>query len=115
MKVYSTPIEFAEPDYRNYNSDAERQREEQHQEAVKQWLLDNGYTGPRTGEIARFGVADGYASYMFADGGRRSALIHLPYGDAWHYPHIEHLPKKAIIEQLDLQKKREAFFARKRA
>ena len=105
MKVYGIPKEVAypEPDYANYDFDRERRREDAHRKTLKKWLKDNGYKGKRTGEIARFPMADGYACYMLADG-RRSALIHLPYGDAWHYRDVEFLPKKEVLRRIDADK-----------
>jgi hypothetical protein len=103
MKVFECPLEcaFAEPDYRNYDTRNEEAREKQHRARLKQFLIDSGYTGPYTGRVAYFGVADGNAAYMLADGRGKfgsSFLIHLPYGDAYHCQGIQHFPKKAIIK-----------------
>lgn len=113
MKVYGLPegIKY-EPDYRNYNYDAERNRENEVKAEVKAWLVKEGYTGPLTGEIASFGVADGYANYMFADAGRRSCLIHLPFGDAYQLPYIERLTKADIVQNIERGKRMDAIFGR---
>lgn len=117
MKVYSVPeaVPFAEPDYANYDYEKEQAREQAHQEALKQHLIDMGYTGKHTGGIARFGVADGCAQYMLADGNGRygpSFLVHLPYGDAWNYHGIQHFPKKDIVKQIEHDKAMAKLFAK---
>ena len=110
MKVYSTPVPFAGPDYSNYDSKAEQSREAEHQGCVAAWLRNNGYVGPRTGEILREPMADGYAAYMYGDAPKNPCLIHLPYGDAWHSPNVQHLPKKGVLLRLDRQKSLAALF-----
>ena len=106
MKVYALPEHIKyEPDYSGYNWDAECKLRADIEAKLKAWLIENGADGPYTGEVVRFGVADGYANYMFADYGRRSALIHLPFGDAWHYGDVEFLPKKEILKRLEQQKR----------
>lgn len=112
MKVYSLPAELPapKPDYRNYDHDREMRREEEHKQKLKEWLLANGYTGKRTGETVSFGVGDGAAQYMLAEG-RQSILIHLPYGDAYQYPDVRFLPKAEIIRRIDGDKKLKSLFA----
>jgi hypothetical protein len=111
MKIYSVPKELPppEPDYANYDTKVQLAREEKHQADLKAWLISHGYTGPHTGEVVYFGVADGHASYMVADG-KRFALVHLPYGDAYNYRGIEYFPKKAILQQLSKHKKMKDIF-----
>ncbi len=101
MKVYSCPdeVQFPEPDFTSYDLAKEQAREQAHSEALKAWLIEQGYTGPYTGEILLEPHADGYAQYMMADG-RSSCLIHLPYGDAWNSPNVTHLPKKEVIARI---------------
>lgn len=114
MKVYAAPVPFAEPDYANYDTNVELARETAHQEQVAQWLRDNGYVGERTGQIARFGVADGYAQYMVGDTGPRMGgmvLIHLPYGDAYSFPYVTRLSKKDIVENVERQQRLAALFS----
>ena len=98
MKVCRLPKEvpFPKPDYKNYDSVKEQAREEKHQESLVNWLLKNVFTGRLTGKIFRSPMADGYALYMFADGGEKSYLIHLPYGDAWHNKDVESLSVKEV-------------------
>ena len=70
---------------------------------LKQHLIEMGYTGKHTGGIVSYGVADGQAQYMLADGKGRygpSFLIHLRYGDGYSYRGIEYFPKKEIVDQL---------------
>lgn len=114
MKVYAAPehIKLPNPDYSNYNRDAETKKESEYVAHIKDYMVEQGYTGERTGEIARFPFADGYAQYMFADAGRQSCLIHLALGDAWSYPYIERLTRKDIIDELDRAKKMKKLFGR---
>ena len=70
MKVYGAPAHITlTPDYSNYNRAEEEKKEAAYKEAIKADLIGTGFKGPNTGRIVRFGVADGYAQYMFADGG----------------------------------------------
>ena len=111
MKVYSIPSElaYADPDYSNYNTDIELAREEQHIAQLKEFLISAGYTGKHTGKIVTFPVADSRAAYMLADG-KRSYLIHLPYGDALHFREVEFLPKVEILRRIDSSEKLRALF-----
>ena len=104
VKIYSCPDEvaFADPDYANYDTNVELARQETHSAELKAWLLANGWAGPRTGQILQEPHADGYALYMYGDAeGRKACLIHLPYGDKWNSPNVEHLPKKEILARMD--------------
>jgi hypothetical protein len=101
MKVYSTPVPFPEPNYANYDTDKELAREDAHQAELKAWLVANGATGPRTGQILREPWADGSANYMYADRPKGSYLVLLPYGDAWQSPNVAHLPKAEVLKRLD--------------
>ena len=102
MKTYSCPdeVKFVSQidlaNYSKYDHVEEIRREKEHALALKEWLLKSGYTGKNTGRIVDFGVADGCARYMIADG-QRSALIHLPYCDAYTYRDVQFIPKKEII------------------
>jgi hypothetical protein len=115
MKVYALPKELAfdDPDFRNYDADKERDRETEHLAKVKDWLIKNGYTGKYTGEELAEPHADGYARYLLADG-RKSYLIHLPYGDAWDNPNVRYLPKREVIKRIEARKRINALFAEKR-
>lgn len=88
-------------------------RENDHKLSLALWLRKAGYDGPRTGEVVRFQVADGYAQYMMADNGQGSALMHLPYGDAYQYRDVRFLPRKEILRRLDQEKRFQALFDRK--
>lgn len=114
MKVYALPDEvaFADPDYRNYDRDAEALREKRHQEDVKAWLISKGYAGPHTGRIYSAQVADGYAQYMFGDAGAKSIVLHLPYADAYQDRAIAHMSRKAVIAEMDRQDEWAAMFSR---
>ncbi len=117
MKVFTCPDEIKAPEvnYANFNHAKMLADEATHQEKLKVHMVGMGYNGPRTGEIISFGVADGSAQYMFADAGAKSALIHLPYGDAYHYRDVGFLPRKEILKRLDQQKSLTAMFAAKAA
>jgi hypothetical protein len=112
MKVYSCPTEVKMPktDYTNYDYEKVQQQETEHRAALKLWLIKSGYTGKRTGETVHFPVADGSAEYMLADG-KKSLLIHLPYGDAWNYDAVQFLPKAEILRRIDTDKKFAVLFA----
>lgn len=90
-----------------------QQRENDHKEALKAELIRLGYKGKYTGEIYSEPVADGRAQYMFADAGAKSVLIHLPYGDAYQSLNVQHVPRKAIIERIESQKRIKALFNKK--
>ncbi len=104
MKVYSCPTECPAPkiDFSNPNWEDMDELEQEHQEKLKAHLKSIGFTGKYTGEIVMFGVADGHAQYMMADG-PKSFLIHLPYGDAWNYRDIKFIPKIEIIKRINQQ------------
>ena len=116
MKVYTCPAEVVLPetDFHNYDFKKRRAEEEAHCEQLKAWLVKAGYTGKRTGDILRVPRGDGYAQYMLADG-RKSCLIHLPYGDAWDSPDVQFLPKAEVLRRIDGEKKLASIFARKEA
>lgn len=115
MKIYACPDECPapRPDFKNFDINREIARQESHQQELCEWLRANGHAGPHTGKIVMFPVADGYAKYMLADG-RRSCLIHLPYGDAYQYPDAEFLPKAEILRRIENRQKLSAMFAKPR-
>jgi hypothetical protein len=115
MKVYDVPQElpWTQPDYRNFDFKAEQAREEKYEADLKQWLIGQGYTGKHTGNLVRFQIADGYAVYMIADAPRQSCLIHMPYGDCYHYPDVKYLPKSEIIKRVDALKALKEIFRKK--
>lgn len=100
MKVYSLPEELKAtlPDIFSKNWIEE---ERQHRLMVKDWFIENGYTGKNTGRIYQTPVADGYAEYMVVEGpGIRSFLVHLPYCDGYHDKDVEYIPKKEILARI---------------
>lgn len=112
MKVYSIPTEA--PQAPGFDCDDWMTEEQAHREALGAWLKEQGYKGPNTGKCARFPVADGHAEYMLADGKGRygnSFLFHLPYGDAYQYPHVAYLPKKEIVENIKRHERVAALFS----
>lgn len=111
MKIYGglEGIKAPEPDYSNYDRAKEQKAEENYLAELRAKLVQMGYKGKHTGKIARYGVADGYAQYMLADG-PKSFLIHLPFGDAYQYRGVEHFPKKEIIAEIERGARRAAMF-----
>jgi hypothetical protein len=114
MKIYGMPAEleatipnFMDLDWKAYDAAIEA-----HQQTVIAWLRDNGYPGKNTGRIFRTPRADGYANYMVAEG-RSTWLMHLPYGDAWHDPDVQFLPKKEILARIDRADRVKSMFAAK--
>ena len=111
MKVYAAPeniklsINYGSDDRITINAKVEA-----YKEAVKAWLTSIGYKGPKTGGIARFQVADGYAEYMLGDG-KTSILIHLDMFDGYQYQHISYLPKKEILDAIKREEAMAALFA----
>lgn len=103
MKIYATPanIPFPEQDW-SKPYDANDTSEQDWVESVKNEMFKLGWTGLHSGEIIRFGVADGHASYMYFSSSHTSkaGLIHLPLGDAYQYRDVEFLPKREILKRL---------------
>lgn len=86
--VYSVPEGFQEPDFGNYETDsggfdtqAYFDACDKHEKDVAAWCRDNS-TADLAGEIIRFPVADGKATYMVYTL-KPLALIHLNYGDGY--------------------------------
>ena len=107
MKVYTAPDTISPPEYDynlKYDREKELKKEEDYKNAIKDWLLNQGFTGKLTGEIFCTPMGDGYAQYMFADGGRKSFLIHLNIGDAWDCRDVAFLPKKEVIRRMESRK-----------
>ena len=117
MKIYNTPTEVPTPefDYRNYDAKTIEAQEEQHKKDLKKWLISMGYDKPLTGEILREPVADGYALYMVADGGRQWGLIHLEYGDGYHSPNVEFLTKAEVKKRIEARKNFHKMLTKKKA
>jgi hypothetical protein len=113
MKIYSLPEELEatipEPDYINQTFEEWGKDEELHRESIREWLQEQGYTGKNSGKIFQEPVADGYAQYMMVEGpvgsGVRSFLLHLPYGDGYHEPNVEFLPKKEVLKRIKCREK----------
>jgi hypothetical protein len=110
--VYSSPIPAPAYDWSDFNMEAFDKAERDYEAALKAWLAANGYTGKNTGRIVSFGVADGHASYMVAEAGRKFSLIHMPLGDAYQYPDVKFLPKAEILRRADRNDKLAALFAK---
>jgi hypothetical protein len=92
--VYGLPeeLEASQPRFddfhqagHGFDSDAYFGAIADHKATVAKWCRDNTANprSPLIGETIRFPVGDGYAEYMVYTT-TPLALIHLPYGDAWH-------------------------------
>lgn len=100
MKMYACPDQVPAPEFSWDSSLAEeRQNEIDHMERLETWLRNNGWDGKHTGRLFMHGVGDGSAQYMVGVGKRPACLVHLPYGDAWHYPDAKHLPQAEVIRR----------------
>lgn len=100
MEVYGCPIDEPVIDYSNFDLNEMFRIEKEHAVKVKEHLISLGYTGKHTGKMYSTPIADGMAQYMYANKGAKGILIHLPYGDAWSCPNVQHLPKKVIVGRL---------------
>lgn len=114
MKVFAAPEEVKVPellipfDMKKHQEDQDRYIKE-----LKEALITMGYVGSNTGKVAKFGVGDGYALYMLAEGGGKSCLIHMPLGDAYQFQYIERLTKKDILDNIAKQEKFNELFGEK--
>lgn len=101
MQVYSAPDTIAKPAWPSpFNPDAYQAECNRYEKEILTWVRGLGYTGIHTGKIAGFGVADGTAQYMVADGGRKTILIHLDEVDGYDYMDVGFLPKKEILNRV---------------
>lgn len=115
MKVYACPDECPAPELDLRDNTKYEAAQISHRAALSRWLTSAGFTGPHTGEVVRYQVADGFALYMLGDapGRKASVLVHLPYWDGYDYRGIEHFPKSAVLDEIARQKKVAAFFEKK--
>jgi len=106
MKIVRVPEAIPELkiDYLSMDLNQILAAEEEHAQQITQWCRENGYRGPRTGEIYQEQIADGYARYLFADAGPKSVLIHLPYGDGYHDPNVKFIPRTEILKRMDARR-----------
>lgn len=121
MQCFAPPANVPPPeyDYSDPNPDSFHKIDKAYTADLKAALIANGDTGPLTGEIVRFPIADGYAQYMVFDApGRRPAfgLIHMPLGDAYQIPeaHLRGLRKQDIQNEISRSKRLQALFAKGR-
>lgn len=107
MKVYNADVQ--PPDY----NDPIHESSKIYRDKVKDFLIKNGYVGSNTGKIFSYPVADGYASYMVAEGlSRQFFLIHLRDYDAYSLPaaHIRGLTKKEVLDSIDRRENFKSIF-----
>lgn len=110
MRVYSCPSELPvpKPDYDNMSLEDVLAAENAHKKSLKQYLIEKGYTGERTGWEVSVGFADGCARYMIAEGPNMNwhfCLIHLPYGDGWHCKSVEKMTRAEAIRNAETLEK----------
>ena len=95
LKVYSAPKELGKPPELNFrNWDEYKKRTEQYIQSIQEWAKRTG-NGDIAGSLVAFPFADGYAQYIVYTT-KPLSLIHVPTGDAWHFPYIERLTLKDI-------------------
>jgi hypothetical protein len=121
-KVFTTQI--APPDFNDffvggrYDPAKDDELTQAYLGKVKADLVSRGYTHALTGEVVRFGVADGRAQYMVAKAGRKAAiLIHLPLADGYQIPaaHAKGLTDKDLRDQVEGEKRLARLFAAREA
>jgi hypothetical protein len=103
-KVYNAPKEVGNPP--KFNIDTYLKDEEVWLRKLQNWAKKNG-SGTYAGELVSFPYADGYAMYVVV-ALKPVSLIHVPLGDAWHYPYITRLTAadlKAAINRSKAMKK----------
>lgn len=114
MQVFAFPsneITLPEMNFSNFDFKEYERRQEACNELLKAHLVRMGYTGKYTGEVYRIPHADGHALYMVADQGRKMALVHLPYLDAWDSPFARRVTRKDVINSINYNVAMAAMFA----
>lgn len=113
MKIYRLPSHLPAPALNDVGLDVETlaTQKRAHQEALKSWLVESGWSGPNTGRVLRVPMGDGLAQYMYADGAQ-PGLVRLPYGDAWNSQDVRFLPPKEVVRRMDAADRVDALFAR---
>lgn len=117
MKCYAVPEEVTLPKEvvtnGRYDHEATVREEEAFYERLREWLRKTGYTGPHSGAIVQFPVADSYASYMVMDGFGAVGLIHLPLADAYRIPaaHMRGLSVREVRAMAQAYRARQALVA----
>lgn len=120
MKVVSLPKDCPAPDIDDFFQDGIgigiaiekwHAAQDQHKVDLVQTLKDLGYSGKNTGRVLEMPVGDGAALYMLAEG-PKSFLVHLPYGDAYHSPDVEFLPKSEVLRRIDSRDNIKAIFSK---
>jgi hypothetical protein len=101
MAIYALPDEFqkAVPEWTGDSYDEHMVREKTFCNKLAECLRNRNPSDSLVGEIMRWPVADGYAEYMVA-ATKPVQLLHLPLGDAWHYPLAHRATKKDIVNHL---------------
>ena len=98
-KIFSTPDEVQVPEFSFENIKDWQKDEEKFLNELRDWCHKH-FKGKYVGKEVSFPHADGYARYMVASE-KPFQLMHLPLGDAWHSPIVEHMTVKAIKEKID--------------
>jgi len=93
-EIYKSPIERPGFNYKTWEEDEKKYREE-----VKAFCVKHS-KGKNVGETIRIQHADGYAEYMVFSMSPLK-LIHLEVGDAWDSPYAELLTPKKVDEMIE--------------
>jgi len=115
-KVYSAPNDIQPPVFNvltEQSPDEYFGQEKTYLEKLREYLELRKPKGKMVGEIIRFQVADGYASYMVASL-RPLELIHINLWDGYEFRFIERLNAEDVKQMVEQEKKMAAFFGNKR-
>lgn len=99
IKVYSAPKEIAKPSFDlviNGNVNDYTKACDEYESEIVSYCKKHS-RNKHAGSVVRFGVADGYASYVVFTPGK---LIHIDSGDAYNFPYIERLTAKDITDKI---------------
>jgi len=107
-KVYREPKGIEPPDLGGFLRGGKRdmreffELEREYEGRVREWARANG-SGKCRGEVVRFGVADGKASYVVLSL-RPVRLIHLSAGDGYRFPYVERLTASDIRGRVESER-----------
>lgn len=96
-KIFSPPASIGEVPGIGLSWEEYQKAEDAYIKKVQEYAKANG-SGPNKGKILSLPYADGSALYVVL---KPTQLIHLPVGDAWHYPYIEHMTAKEIANRVE--------------
>lgn len=112
-QIYSGIVGIEPPEFKSgetWNDYEKRQVE--YVETIKDQARILGNFSRYSGEEVYFPQGDGHARYIVISI-KPLQLIHLPVGDAWHFPYIERLTAKDITTKIDQQRAIREIFSKK--